>query len=533
MRRAAAGRLCRARARRGGAGGARRRAADAGARPGRARRLARGRPLAALAAPLPGLGLAALLASRLRRQLRGARLRAAALRTHAGSEARLAAAWPHLWPLWLTTLPLAPLGRARPRPAGRLRSTRPRRRALAAARAPRAAPAGARVRARAQQQRSREGRGLPRLPPGRRPPAARAPRPRLPAALPARPPPARRRARRARARPRPCCASSTRSPARATGDSSSSTARRTGRRRRASSALAAAAGRSSLALPRRGLRRLARRRRPRSPAGCSSSSTSPIRGGGAYYRDLAVNAVRLACGGPAGPPRSSRELLRRLRPEALVELHPTGSLEALEAAAFGRGELDGIRARYAAFFATVGAALDGARRLRRDSTAPTSCSTACGSSRRPATSPASWSRSSPSGRSGASRAQQRVLLVVDEFSALAAAGRGLVDVVERTRAFGVAAVLCPQLAEGMGSAEASARLIGSAQTILLHAMATPERFVEAAGGRRVAETTLPARGRAADRALARSAPGGSRASTPTRSGGCGPASASRSAPAGR
>ena len=66
---------------------------------------------------------------------------------------------------------------------------------------------------------------------------------------------------------------------------------------------------------------------------------------------------------------------------------------------------------------------------------------------------------------------------MDEFSAIAQAGQGLVDVVERTRGFGVAAILCPQLAEGMGSPEAAARIIGSAQTILLHRMATPEQFV--------------------------------------------------------
>ena len=35
-------------------------------------------------------------------------------------------------------------------------------------------------------------------------------------------------------------------------------------------------------------------------------------GGGAYYRDLSVNLVRLACTAPGGPPRSSSELLRRL-----------------------------------------------------------------------------------------------------------------------------------------------------------------------------------------------------------------------------
>jgi ABC-type glutathione transport system ATPase component len=35
-------------------------------------------------------------------------------------------------------------------------------------------------------------------------------------------------------------------------------------------------------------------------------------GGGAYYRDLSVNLVRLACGAPGGPPRSSAELLARV-----------------------------------------------------------------------------------------------------------------------------------------------------------------------------------------------------------------------------
>ena len=38
-------------------------------------------------------------------------------------------------------------------------------------------------------------------------------------------------------------------------------------------------------------------------------------GGGAYYRDLAVNTIRLACDTPDGPPRSSAELLARLHRE--------------------------------------------------------------------------------------------------------------------------------------------------------------------------------------------------------------------------
>ena len=211
-------------------------------------------------------------------------------------------------------------------------------------------------------------------------------------------------------------------------------------------------------------------------------------GGGTYYRDLAVNAVRLACAGAAGPPRSSTELLRRLRGEALAQLHPPGSLAAAEIAGLRRDQLDGIRARYAAFFATVGGALDGGVALEEIESAYFLLDglrlkhEAGYLARFLVEEFTQWAV-------GRKPRAKRVLLVVDEFSAIATAGKGLVDVVERTRAFGVGAVLCPQLAEGMGSFEASARLIGSAQTILLHAMPNPERFVEVAGGRRVALTS--------------------------------------------
>jgi hypothetical protein len=43
-------------------------------------------------------------------------------------------------------------------------------------------------------------------------------------------------------------------------------------------------------------------------------------GGGTYYRDLAVNLIRAACQAPQGPPRSSGELLDRLDRNALTDL---------------------------------------------------------------------------------------------------------------------------------------------------------------------------------------------------------------------
>ncbi len=198
--------------------------------------------------------------------------------------------------------------------------------------------------------------------------------------------------------------------------------------------------------------------------------------------------MQLACSSAAGPPRSSLELLRRLRREALLELHPPGSAAALELAGLPRDQLDGIRARYAAFFATVGRALDGESALDEFDCAYFLLDglrlkhEAGFLARFIVEEFTQWSVARKPRR-------QKVLLVVDEFSAVASAGRGLVDVVERTRAFGVAAVLCPQLADGMGSAQAAARIIGSVQTILLHATASPEQLLEAAGGRIVPSTT--------------------------------------------
>jgi hypothetical protein len=216
-------------------------------------------------------------------------------------------------------------------------------------------------------------------------------------------------------------------------------------------------------------------------------------GGGTYYRDLAVNTIRIACGAPAGPPRSSNELLERLHRNALLSLYPKQSAVASEIAALEKQQLDGIRARYAAFFTTVAGNLDGTAALDEIDTGYFLLDglrlkheaghlarflveefTQWAVARKPR--------------------EQRVLLIVDEFSAIAEAGQALVDVVERMRSFAVAAILCPQLAEGMGSPEAAARIIGSAQTILLHATATPELLVQAGGTRRVEFTTRQLQG---------------------------------------
>ena len=208
-------------------------------------------------------------------------------------------------------------------------------------------------------------------------------------------------------------------------------------------------------------------------------------GGGTYYRDLAVSAIRLACITPSGPPRSSTELLRRINGTALSELHH-GHPQAGDAASLRPNDLDAIRTRYGAFFATVGDVLDGKLSFEQIDTGYFLLDglrlkyEAGYLARFLVEEFTQWAV-------GRKPRDQQVLLVVDEFSAIATAGQGLVDVVERARGFGVAAALCPQVAEGMGGEEAAARIIGSTRTILMHKTAIPSQLADVAGTRRVYE----------------------------------------------
>jgi hypothetical protein len=211
-------------------------------------------------------------------------------------------------------------------------------------------------------------------------------------------------------------------------------------------------------------------------------------GPAAYYRDQAVNLVRLACEAPAGPPRSAGELLQRLDLAALQRAYASNP-QLPEVLAYTARQIAEVRARYSGFFGAIHGRLDAGwafedtdagyllldgLRLKHEATRLARFFvedfTQYAVQRK------------PRGR--------RVLLIVDEFSAIAQAGTSLVDVVERTRGFGVAAILSPQVVEGMGGPEAAARIIGSAHTILLHQIPMPEAIVKVAGTRLVMETSV-------------------------------------------
>ena len=85
--------------------------------------------------------------------------------------------------------------------------------------------------------------------------------------------------------------------------------------------------------------------------------------------------------------------------------------------------------------------------------------------------------------------RRRVLLIVDEFSAIAD-GERMARMVEVVRSYGAAVVLAPQCLDGMGGPEASARILNAARTIILHAVPDPEQIVKAAGTKMATEWSL-------------------------------------------
>jgi Cdc6-like AAA superfamily ATPase len=206
-------------------------------------------------------------------------------------------------------------------------------------------------------------------------------------------------------------------------------------------------------------------------------------GPAAYYRDIAKSALRLACNHPDGPPRSSAELLGRLDYERLLDAHgPSSAVLALP-----RDKVSQVRLRYQAFFGQLGAALDGdwawedaeASYLLLDSVA------------------LGEDTASAAGLLFADFAhyfairkprERPCLLFVDEFAAIAASSDVAMK-VEQARGFNAAMVLAPQTPSGMGPRTQRDRILGSVETVIVHALNEPDSLAELGGSRQVMELT--------------------------------------------
>jgi TraM recognition site of TraD and TraG len=210
-------------------------------------------------------------------------------------------------------------------------------------------------------------------------------------------------------------------------------------------------------------------------------------GGGTYYRDLQTNLVRLACTAPGGPPRSSAELLARLDRATLAALW-AGTERAAQALAFKPDQVDACRQRYASFFDATDGQLDGTWALE-----DADCGYLLLNELVYGEETGKLARFliEDFKQYVASRKQQgqQVLLIVDEFSAIAD-GERMARVVEVVRSYGAALVLAPQAYEGMGGEQAAARILNAAHTIFLHQVPEPEPIARAAGTRLAIEQSV-------------------------------------------
>jgi hypothetical protein len=78
--------------------------------------------------------------------------------------------------------------------------------------------------------------------------------------------------------------------------------------------------------------------------------------------------------------------------------------------------------------------------------------------------------------------------LVDEFSSLAESA-DMAARVEKARGFNTSLVLAPQVVEGMGGEQETARILGSVETVIAHRVNTPDEIVALAGTRKIPELT--------------------------------------------
>ena len=206
-------------------------------------------------------------------------------------------------------------------------------------------------------------------------------------------------------------------------------------------------------------------------------------GPAAWYRDLAKTTLRLVCEHPDGPPRSSAQMLARMDHTLLTQAHPGSSALA----ALTPAQVAQVRLRYEAFFGQTRGALDG-QWAWEDTTAgyvlldSLTLSEEVGGLARFLFEDFMHFIATRKDR------EQFCMLVVNEFSSLAQSA-SMAARVEKARGFNAGLVLAPQVVEGMGGVEETARILGSVDTVIAHRVNTPDQIVALAGTRQIPKLT--------------------------------------------
>jgi len=198
----------------------------------------------------------------------------------------------------------------------------------------------------------------------------------------------------------------------------------------------------------------------------------------AYYREICVLALRLACGQPGPPVASMGDLVARLDPAQLAKAwhgHPAeaGLVRTL------KDKLGDVQLRLANLAAAAGGLLDGDRAIGEADLTVVSLPTMANRGDSEAlfrilmADLGHWTAS----RKGHRPAQ----VVVDEFSALDGGRDYAIDLFERGRGAGVPVVLAGQSYRSLGDEDQRDRLVSAADALVLFGSATPDELVRLAG----------------------------------------------------
>ena len=206
-----------------------------------------------------------------------------------------------------------------------------------------------------------------------------------------------------------------------------------------------------------------------------------------YYAGIARNVVRWAVG--LDPPRAFGALMERMDKRVLRRAWGHDPAEAEKIRRLPDAEFLGARYRYEGVAWAVGAALDGDWSYEDTRAAYV-----------PVGRPEHRNQASEIGAflledllhwaMARKEPDRPALIVIDEFSKLAARPDAAVDLVERVRSFGVGVVLIGQTWASLGASDTvRERLAGTVGTVLIHELKAPERLVALAGTERTGERT--------------------------------------------
>jgi hypothetical protein len=209
----------------------------------------------------------------------------------------------------------------------------------------------------------------------------------------------------------------------------------------------------------------------------------------AYYREVCVLALRLACSQPGPPVQSMGDFVSRLDPAALARAWARHPAEAALAKLL-QPKLGDVCMRVANLTAAIAGQLDGTRAIGEADLTIVSLPTMANRGDSEAVfrilmeDVGHWV--------SVRKTSRPALLVVDEFSAVSGARQPAIDVMERGRSFGVPSLLSGQSYASLGGEDERDRIISAAATLALFASNTPEELSRLAGSVQTAEAVLQA-----------------------------------------